>query len=228
MRIAKSGISILAVLLASSVSSAHLLAGSLSIKGGEEFVVGSKVTVTFTQSVGHNNGQYDFYFSKDGGTTWTEFEAHWQGPKGDNAVITYVWTIPNSVTTKGAFRACQLAGGECVDNNYILKSGNFTVATVASGIVNSSTQGTSPSMEFNPLTASVDVAFSMATAGPVSLQALDAQGKVIATLLDGTRDAGQYQLSLFSNRLKANRGPLFFKLSLSGSVFTRSGSALGG
>lgn len=198
---------------------AHLKPGSLSIKGGETFTVGQKVTVTFVQSVGHNDGRYDFYFSKNGGTSWSEFEAKWQGPKGDNETITYVWTVPNSLTETGIWRACQLAGGECTQADYILKSGAFKIVAAGSG-VRPGAGALAPGLDF--AAGGVTAEFAMPAAGKVVLQAFDASGRVLATLFEGEMAAGDQRLSLFSNRLQQASGNVVLKLTYGSESLTRS------
>lgn len=204
---------------AAASSYAHLKSGSLSIKGGESFTVGEKVTVTFVQTVGHNDGRFDFYFSKNGGTSWTEFAAKWPGPKGDNETISYVWTVPNSETTIGQFRACQLAGGECTDANYILKSGNFTIKAAGAG-VEPGARALTPALEF--AREGVTAEFNLPTAGRVTLQAFDASGRVLATLVDAEKAAGDHRLSLFSNRLQQASGNVVLKLTFGAESLTRT------
>src|SRR5688500_16281874 len=118
-----------AILGLALAAEAHLVAGSLSIKGGETFSAGSTVNVKWRQNVGHD-GKYDFKFSKDGGTTWVTIDEEKQMPTAAGE-ITYVWTVPNESTTQGQFRVCQL-GDEgtqkpCNSDTYMLKSPNFTV-----------------------------------------------------------------------------------------------------
>jgi hypothetical protein len=212
------------MLAATSLASAHLKPGSLDL-GGTSFVVGQKINITWVQSIGHNDGRYDIYVSKDAGVKWTEVQGGWQGPKGDNVTITYPLTIPNMVSTTAQVRICQLAGGECVDANYILKSGNFTIAASA-GIADGRADLTAPSMRFDGSTRSLETSFALASAAKVTLQAFDANGQVIATLLDGNREAGAYRLSLFSNRLGAASGHLLFKLTIGNETFTQSWNGL--
>ncbi|MDB5104034.1 MAG: hypothetical protein JWP91_1723 [Fibrobacteres bacterium] len=214
-----------AVAVAASLASAHLKAGSLSIKGGETFTVGQKVPVTFVQSIGHNSGLYDFYFSKDAGATYSEFAAHFQGPKADGDTVKYTWTVPNSVTTKGVYRVCQLAGGECTDADYILKSGNFTIVA-ATGVNGERAAAAAPAMRFDAGTRNLEVSFALAGAEKVSLQAFDANGQAIATLLDGNQEAGSHSLSLFSNRLQSASGHLLFKLTIGKESFTQAWNGL--
>ncbi|MDB5051245.1 MAG: hypothetical protein JWO30_4316 [Fibrobacteres bacterium] len=205
-----------------SLAAAHLEQGSLSIHGGETFTVGQIVKVTLVQTVGHNNGKYDFYFSKNNGTAWTEIIGNFQGPKEDGATVTYNWTVPNSVTAQGMFRACQLAGGECTDPIYILKSGAFTVVAAGTGIGAVGTaSATAPSMTYSPETRSLETSFELSSAEKVTLQVFDARGQVLATLLDGSQEAGVHHLSLFSNALDAASGHLMFKLTVGGETYTR-------
>jgi hypothetical protein len=198
---------------------AHLKPGSLSIKGGETFTVGEKVTVTFVQSVGHNDGRFDFYFSKNGGSAWTEFAAKWPGPKGDNETITYVWTVPNSLTETGVWRACQLAGGECTDADYILKSGPFKIVAAGTSVLPGAS-ASAASLDF--AAGGVTAEFRLDVPGKVTLQAFDASGRVVATLLDGEKAAGSHRLSLFSNRLQQASGNVLLKLTFGAESLTRA------
>jgi hypothetical protein len=208
-----------------TLASAHLKAGSLSVKGGETFIVGEVVKVTLVQNVGHNDGRYDFYYSIDGGTKWTEIVGGFLGPKGDGDTVKYSWTVPNKPTTTAQFRACQLAGGECVDANYILKSPNFTISTT-SGVVAPGIAASAPTLRFDGLTNSLEAEFSLASAERVTLQILAADGRVVATLVDGNRDAGHHRFSVFSNSLATATGHYVLKLTLGSESITRSWNGL--
>jgi hypothetical protein len=199
---------------------AHLKQGSLYPKGGESFAIGQKVTIAWVQTQGHD-GLYDLYFSKNAGTSWSEFAGHWQGPKGDGDSVKYEWTVPaNSATTQGVIRVCQLAGGECKDAVYILKSGNFTITTASA--VEAQAPQAAGKLDFDAATGSLAVAFTLASASRVSLQAFDSQGRLLATLLDAEQAAGEHALSLFSNRLASMHGAVAFKLAWGGASLTRS------
>jgi len=204
-----------------SFASAQVQPGSLSIKGGETFTVGQVVDVSLIQTLGHNNGKYDFYYSKDNGTKWTEIIGNYQGPKEDGATVTYKWTVPNAVTTQGMFRACEMAGGECLDPAYILKSGAFSIVPVGTGLNQAGSKtGSAPSMSYATETRSLETSFELGAAQKVTLQAFDGRGRLLATLLDGRREAGIHHLSLFSNRLETVSGQVLFRLTLGGDAFT--------
>jgi hypothetical protein len=215
--------SALAIALTACGAMAQVKAGSLSIKAGDTYVVNKKVMVTFVQlgaGSGTNAGKYDFYLSTNAGSKWTEFEAAWQGPKGNGDTVKYEWTVPNSPTTTAQWRACLMSGGHCTDTAYVLKSGNFTIS--ATTPILAQARQTSGKLDFDAATGSLAVAFSLASPAHVSLQAFDSQGRLLATLLDADRAAGDHALSLFSNRLRDMHGAVAFKLTWGGSSLTRS------
>ncbi len=220
-------ISLAAVLVAGTLASAHLEQGSLSIKGGENFKIGDVVKVSLVQTVGHNNGKYDFYYSTNSGTNWTEIVGGFQGPKADGDTVKYNWTVPNKPSTTAQFRACQLAGGECTDPIYILKSPNFTISTTGgTGIRGIASRASAPSLAYDALTRSLDASFELAGSERVSLQILDARGEVVATLVDGRREAGFHRVSVFSNRLEGVSGHFVLKLTLGSESFTQAFNGL--
>jgi hypothetical protein len=202
---------------------AQLKAGSLSIKGGETFTVGQKVSVTLVQTkagTGTRSGKYDFYFSGDGGTSWHEMVGNWQGPTGDNATVTWEWNVTQAPTTTGQFRACLLSGGECTDPTYTLKSGNFTITNATALAPMRSEAG--GKLEWDAATGSMAIGFSMAEAGRVSLRAFDSQGRLLAVLLEAEQAAGDHALSLFSHRIQTMHGSVVFALSWGGASMTRT------
>jgi hypothetical protein len=207
-------------LMCVACASAHLKAGSLNPKGGETFAIGQKVLISWVQSQAHDR-KYDLYFSKNGGTSWTEFEANWIGAAGDNDTCKYQWTVPaNSATTQGQLRVCQMAGGHCTDAAYVLKSGNFTIT--ASSAVQPQADGAAGSLAFDPASRALAVAFSLSAPARVALRAFDARGRLLATLMDEDKSAGDFALSLFSNRLQSMHGAVAFKLDWGAASLTRS------
>jgi hypothetical protein len=213
-----------AIALCALGAKAQLKSGSLSIKGGETFTVGQKVSVTLVQvkaGTGTRAGKYDFYFSGNGGTSWKEMIGNWQGPTGDNATVTWEWNITQAPTTTGIFRACLLSGGECTDPTYTLKSEAFTI--VAQGTPVLPLAGSAAGrLDFDAATGSFAVAFSLESPAHATLQAFDSRGRLLATLLDADQAAGDHALSLFSNRLGSMHGAVAFKLAWGGSSLTRS------
>ena len=202
---------------------AQLKEGSLSIKGGETFTVGQKVNVTLTQlkpGTGTRAGKYDFYISVNGGSTWKEMIGNWQGPTTDNATVTWEWNVTQAPTTTGVFRACLLSGGECTDAAYTLKSGNFTISN--STALAPRAEESAGKLEFESATGGMAIAFALAEPARVTLQAFDAQGRLLAVLLNADQAAGEHSLSLFSNRLQAMHGSVVFKLAWGGASLTRS------
>lgn len=207
-----------AILIAAGLSNAHLKAGSLSLKGGESLAIGSRVNVTWFQDTGHD-GKYDLYYSKNGGTSWIEFEEAWQGPTTDGATVTYAWTIPaNGATTQGKLRVCQMVGGHCTNSTYTLVSGGaFSIA--ASSSLQAADALRAGFVRFDAASGAVEASFELASEGQVLVQAFDAQGREVAKLLDASYGSGMHRLSLFSNALSGAQGPLAFRLTAGGKVF---------
>jgi hypothetical protein len=107
------------------------------------------------------------------------------------------------------------------NGNYVLVSPAFTLAA-ATGIARSADEGSGLSLSLNAETRNVNVSFSLASEQDVSLQAFDAQGHLVATLLQGSRGAGFHQLSLYSNRLEAVSGVVVLKLKAGAETRTQS------
>lgn len=200
---------------AACLAEAHLVAGSLSLKGSESLQAGSSVVVKWRQDEGHD-GKYDFKFSKDGGTTFTAVETGKQLPTSSGE-ISYSWTVPAEATTQGQFKVCQQAGGAaCTNPTYMLKSGNFTV-TSGTSIREAGASAHGAFLRFDALTSNLDVSFTLDKVTQVSVFAFDLKGKVIATLLEGEYKAGPHRFSLFSNGLNRNH-TLVFQLRLGEQV----------
>ena len=74
----------------------------------------------------------------------------------------------------------------------------------------------SPTMRWEG--GSLEVTFGIDEAAPVSLLAFDAQGRSVATLVEGPQPAGYHHLSVFSNRLQCLDGRAYFQLRTGGRV----------
>lgn len=207
---------VLGILGGACLTEAHVVAGSLNIKGGETLTAGATKNITWTQQFGHNDGKYRIRYSKNGGTDWTDVEASWQGPKGDGAAMSYSWTVPSDATAQGKIHVNFIRGG-LTDPDYNLTSGNFTVSA-SSGVRQAATEAGN-SVSFNPANRNVEVSFAAARDARVTLQVFDAKGKSLATLLDGPRKAGAHRLSIFSSSLAAG-GPLLFQLRVGDQLHT--------
>ncbi|MEO7426073.1 MAG: hypothetical protein ABI036_12870 [Fibrobacteria bacterium] len=218
------------VLSAMGMAGAHLVATGLKPAGGEAFSVGTPTKITWNVSVLHD-GKMNIDFSKDDGATWTTVKAFTAAGTG---VQEFNWT-PDATTEKGKIRICQTAGQPACTNAqntsnpgtsapYILVTSSFKVATV-DGIAQRSAPVENDFVAFNPDARSLDVSFQLAEAKDVSLQAFDAQGHLLATLLEGRQGAGSHTLSVFSNRLNSFSGALVFKLKVGDKVSAQSWNA---
>ena len=213
----------LLILMAAGLAGAHLGATSLSIKGGETFAPNQSVAIKWTVSVLHSGSDIDL--SVNGGTSWTTLKEDFQESSGEN---TFNWTVTGAATQTARIRICQHGSSKSagcrnqdvtsspsstipsVDGNYILVSPAFTISGT-SGLGHAAASQGAFALDFNPATRNVNVSFALAENGPVLLQAFDARGRLMATLVESDFAAGSHKLSLFSNRLEAS-GALLFKL----------------
>lgn len=207
----------LALTLAATGSGfAQLKAGSLTPAGGESYHVGQEVTIKWTQEKG-NDGKYDLYFSKNGGSRWSEFEENWQGPTTDNTEVTYEWTVPSgSETESGIIRVCQMAGGHCSNPAYILASQAFTITTDPVGIQARSEAGSRFGVRHQD--GLLSFSFRLAAAAPVALTAVRADGRDLGTLWEGAVEAGETRLDLPANALDGQSGTVFLHLTAGGKA----------
>ncbi|HKP97327.1 MAG TPA: hypothetical protein VJ385_16385 [Fibrobacteria bacterium] len=79
-----------------------------------------------------------------------------------------------------------------------------------------------PTLRFDADAGSLEVTFGIEEGARVSLHAFDAQGKLLAVMLDAKRDAGFHHLSLFSNRLQGYQGRVVFQLRAGRSVLAET------
>ncbi|HKP97320.1 MAG TPA: hypothetical protein VJ385_16350 [Fibrobacteria bacterium] len=68
----------------------------------------------------------------------------------------------------------------------------------------------------------MDVSFGLAGSEAVLLQAFDARGRLVATLIEGNYAAGEHDLSVFSNRLITGSGSPVFRLKVGNRVKTHT------
>lgn len=204
--------------LAATQVGAHLKAGSLLPKGGETVAIGQKVEISWFQDTGHD-GLYDIYYSKNGGTSWVEFEEGWQGPKTDGVKVAYSWTVPaNAATAQAKIRVCQMAGGHCTNSTYTLVSANFTIS--ATNSVQSAVGALPSQLRFDAAAGAVEASFEMESEGRVLVEAFDVDGRLVATVYEGVRGAGPQRLSVRSTALAGSKGPFAIRLIAGSKVFS--------
>jgi hypothetical protein len=218
------------VCMTSGLTHAHLTAGSLLPKGGEALKVGDTFTISWGVDEVHTGG-VDISLSKDNGGTWKMIKVGL--PAQVKGTTIYKWTIPaDAVSEQAKIRVCQPAGGPtCTDaqNNdnaggsapWRLVSKTFAISATT-GLDPESAAGRDLSVDFNPDTRNVEVAFALAQAENVSLEAYDLRGNRQAALLQGRYAAGEHRLSVFSNKLSLASGSLVFKLRVGEDVRTHT------
>ena len=103
---------------------------------------------------------------------------------------------------------------------------NGNLLSTVTSLAATAAEGVRPTYDFalgqalpNPGSGPRDIAFSTPTRAHVTLRAFDVSGRVVATLVDGTLDAGRHNLRFFTDRW--GNGVYFYRLEIAGQV--RSG-----
>jgi hypothetical protein len=86
--------------------------------GGETFVVGQSIVISWHESIPHNGLNWDLQFSVDSGDTWTPIVLNIPYSQ-----TSYEWEVPDSVTSFGRIRIWQ----DNPDQDYLDFSLNFTI-----------------------------------------------------------------------------------------------------
>jgi hypothetical protein len=86
--------------------------------GGETFVVGQSIVISWHESIPHNGLNWDLQFSVDSGDTWTPIVLNIPYTQ-----TSYEWEVPDSVTNFGRIRVWQ----DNPDQDYLDFSLDFTI-----------------------------------------------------------------------------------------------------
>lgn len=113
-------------------ASAHIKAGSLSVKSGTTYTAGQKVSILWSASIDHDKSKYNLWYSPDSGKTWTSIKTGVPGA-ANNVPVVYEWTVPDQTTTKGILRVFQTFGGTVSSN--LSRPGDYTLFSPAFKIV---------------------------------------------------------------------------------------------
>ena len=97
----------------------------LSPQGGETYVPGEMVQITWQEAIAHNTLNWDLYFSSDGGQSWEVLQEDI-----DYGQLSFQWTVPDMPGNQAQIKVVQDNPG----NNYEDSSNNFTIQGTGSNI----------------------------------------------------------------------------------------------
>lgn len=221
----------LGCLLAVVMGNAHLNTPGLKPDAGETLIIGDSYTITFNVVAAHGKGTA-LAVSRDDGNTWTDFKSDYAESGGDNS---FKWTVtgPSTTGATAKIRICQGSNSpkpctdadktnsltEAPNGHYVMITPAFTISAAGSAIFGN-TAAEPFSIDYRPATRNVDVSFGLTEARDVTLKAFDAQGRLLATLVQGRYQAGTHKLTAFSDKVNASSKSLVFKLTLGNQVRT--------
>jgi hypothetical protein len=212
------------ILAGAGVAGAHLVAGSLTINGGAAVAAGANVSVGWNISTAHPNTTINIDISSDGGNTWKPLKDGIPAPTGQG---TSKVDVPSEATSHAKIRVCQGTPSTCAPIKvsqpssppYTLISNEFTISGTSA--INASA-GPAYALGFEAGSGKLVAAFELAQGESVVLQAVDFQGRVLATLLDQAFQAGAQKISLDLPKELASSSTLLFRLKLGETVRTQA------
>ncbi|TDI71706.1 MAG: T9SS type A sorting domain-containing protein [Bacteroidetes bacterium] len=171
-------------ILCSHSSFAHIKL--LDPQGGESFVPGEVIIISWEEEQTHMAIDFDLYFSSDGGETWEEIASL------NVDRLEYTWTVPDIETEQGKIRVIQ----DNEDMDYIDISPNFRISKTEIVTAIEDSRDPAPfeilSNYPNPFQSLTTIEFTLPQYSHVSLEVYNLQGAKVATLTDEVLSAGTY------------------------------------
>lgn len=171
-------------ILCSNSSFAHIKL--LDPQGGESFVPGEVIIISWEEEQTHMAIDFDLYFSSDGGETWEEIASL------NVDRLEYTWTVPDIETEQGKIRVIQ----DNEDMDYIDISPNFRISKTEIVTAIEDSRDPAPfeilSNYPNPFQSLTTIEFTLPQYSHVSLEVYNLQGAKVATLTDEVLSAGKY------------------------------------
>lgn len=190
-------------------------------KTGQSHEAGAMVTITWSVDQPHNN--QDLAYSTDG-KTWTSITTNL-----GRTATSFSWKVPGTPSTTVRVRVCQKQnlGGTvagCTDNEntqnlsagkqvaggsvYTAITGNFTIQG-GTGVKDAKAGARPERLKLNASSNQVEASFQLANPGRVLLQAFDAQGRLVATLMDENRAGGPQSISVPAQDFGGSRATVY-------------------
>ena len=152
--------------------------------GGETFQAGEVVEIQWHEAINHGPGDWDLYFSNDGGSTWQPIAINIAQSQLD-----YNWTVPELATDAGQIKIIQ-------DNtdytDFADASGNFTI-NVTTGVKKNRSFSESFILYHaypNPFNPTTTIRYELSQRSQISLKVYSILGLEIRTLIDDVQSPG--------------------------------------
>lgn len=186
---------LLLVLLLVSFSSLSAHVGLRYPTSGLTFAAGDTVQIEWIIEIDHGDCVWKLEFSNDGGTSWETIIDSL--PKSQ---YTYDWIVPALATQQAQIRVTQ---ENALYSYFTASSGNFSITTTTGVPVSSQRPGQFELLPAypNPFNPTTTLSFTLPSAGYVSLQVFDINGRLQRTVLDKEMPAGTHAIQFNADRL---------------------------
>ncbi len=161
--------------------------------------------------------QYTYWIRRPDGTIWhtwnwtfdiaSFYSVYW---------LSWFWTFGAGEPTGQWTLELQYNGGPVLDHDFYIWTATGAEPPLASTALNQNFP--------NPFSPKTTIAYTLQTAGNVSLRIFDVQGRLVITLVDGPRSAGPHEVAWHghdANGSPVTSGNYFYKLESQGSVLAR-------
>ncbi len=186
--------------------------------GGESVAVGSVLPITWTAVDSAGVISVDILLSRDNGATYPEVLASGLANNG-----TFNWTVTGPPTTT-AFVKVKASDAGC-NTGSDTSDASFTItgSAVAVDGLGAVKEFALTSIRPNPTSGAARIDYQLPRQSRVRLTVVDLEGRVVATLADGTLSAGRYHASWVgrSEHGNAPAGIYFVRFEAGGRSFTR-------
>ncbi len=186
--------------------------------GGETWVTGSSVNITWTAGDDVAVSGVDLLLSRDGGANYSEVLATGLANSG-----TYAWTVGGPATTTAFVKAVAHDAG--CNSAADTSDAAFTISVPSTGVTSTGavTEFALGSIRPNPTPSAAQIEYMLPREASVRLSVVDVQGREVALLASGLLNPGRYTATWSGNTARgpAARGVYFVRYQAGGKTFTK-------
>ncbi len=155
--------------------------------GGETVAAGDTIQIQWVATDSSGVDSVEIYYTGDGGNNYSLVS----GGEPDDS--TYTWIVPSTPSDSCMVKI--LAFDPYLNTGQDTSDSLFTIQDEATGADDTPRYTNSLKQNYpNPFNGTTTIEFSLAVSGRVTIKIFDVSGRLVKTLLDGSRNAGDHTL----------------------------------